>query len=178
MTGLRTERIIDVQTKEGLLDNGGDVEILGGGRMNGSAELRVRGIAGQFKLLRDRPILQHHARRGTADAGSVSDSRPVLSGPDSAIFEYFSIPTTRLEPDHGICGGITFRFPQPVLASRRFMRFWECPLIRRLASTKTSSSRITSGYWRCRALSVPSSTIRSRLSAATRPISVLPGFRR
>ena len=66
--GLRTAGIIDIKTKEGLLDNGGDVEFYGGQRGNDSAELRIRRLAGQFQLLRDRPISQHRPRRRAADA--------------------------------------------------------------------------------------------------------------
>ena len=46
--GLRTAGIIDIKTKDGLLENGGDVEFYGGQRSHDSAELRVWRLIGKF----------------------------------------------------------------------------------------------------------------------------------
>ena len=88
--GLRTAGVIDIKTKEGLLENRADAELYGGQRGT-SNPLRVRRIVGQAQLLRDRSISQHRSRGRAAHSRRDPHRRYRQRGKRSGTCPTFSI---------------------------------------------------------------------------------------
>ena len=99
--GLRTAGVIDIKTKDGLLENGGDVEFYGGQRSTIQPSFEYGGSNRQVQLFRDRPVPQHHPRCRAADSGAITDSRSVLPGPGVRLFFVFSEPHHTAQPGNG-----------------------------------------------------------------------------
>ena len=90
--GLRTAGIIDIKTKEGLLDNGGDVEFYGGQRSTIQPSFEYGGSVGKFNYFVTGQYFSTTPRRRAADAGALADSRSVLPGPRVRLLFVFSEP--------------------------------------------------------------------------------------
>src|SRR5579862_7104706 len=94
--GLRTAGIIDVQTKEGLLDNGGDVEFYGGQRSTIQPSFEYGGSQGNFNYFVTGQYFT--TARGveppTPGPSPIHDQS--YQGQGFGYFSYFLNPTTRL----------------------------------------------------------------------------------
>jgi outer membrane receptor protein involved in Fe transport len=94
--GLRTAGIIDVQTKEGLLDNGGDVEFYGGQRSTIQPSFEYGGSKGNFNYFVTGQYFS--TTRGveppTSGPSPIHDQS--YQGQGFGFFSYFLSPTTRL----------------------------------------------------------------------------------
>ena len=95
--GLRTAGVIDIKTKDGLLDNRRRRRFLRRAARDDAAELRVRRIEGQLQLLHDGAIPGHRSRDRAADArGPRRFTTPATRASFFGYFSYFLNPTTRL----------------------------------------------------------------------------------
>ena len=94
--GLRTAGIIDIQTKEGLLDNGGDVEFYGGQRSTIQPNFEYGGSEGKFSYFVTGQYLS--TTRGveppTPGPSPIHDQS--YQGQAFGYFSYFLSPTMRL----------------------------------------------------------------------------------
>ena len=94
--GLRTAGIIDIQTKEGLLDNGGDVEFYGGQRSTVQPSFEYGGSQGNFNYFVTGQYFS--TTRGveppTPGPSPIHDQS--YQGQGFGYFSYFLDPTTRL----------------------------------------------------------------------------------
>ena len=94
--GLRTAGIIDIQTKEGLLDNGGDIEFYGGQRSTVQPSFEYGGSQGNFNYFVTGQYLS--TTRGveppTPGPSPIHDQS--YQGQGFGYFSYFLDPTTRL----------------------------------------------------------------------------------
>src|ERR1700688_5064750 len=94
--GLRTAGVIDIKTKDGLLDNGGDVEFYGGQRGTEQPSFEYGGSKGNFSWFTTGQYL--HTDRGveppTSGPTAIHDTSNQGSG--FGYFSYFLNPTTRL----------------------------------------------------------------------------------
>jgi outer membrane receptor protein involved in Fe transport len=94
--GLRTAGIIDIKTKDGLLDNGGDVEFYGGQRGTEQPSFEYGGSKGDFSYFVTAQY--EHTDRGveppTPGPTAIHDTAHMGSG--FGYFSYFINSTTRL----------------------------------------------------------------------------------
>ncbi|HVA78798.1 MAG TPA: TonB-dependent receptor, partial [Candidatus Binataceae bacterium] len=94
--GLRTAGIVDIKTKDGLLDNGGDVEFYGGQRGTEQPSFEYGGSKGNFSYFVTGQY--EHTDRGveppTPGPTAIHDTAHMGSG--FGYFSYFINPTTRL----------------------------------------------------------------------------------
>ncbi|MGC1678033.1 MAG: TonB-dependent receptor [Candidatus Binataceae bacterium] len=94
--GLRTAGIIDIKTKDGLLDNGGDVEFYGGQRNTEQPSFEYGGSKGDFSYFVTAQY--EHTDRGleppTPGPTAIHDTSDQGSG--FGYFSYFINSTTRL----------------------------------------------------------------------------------
>ena len=94
--GLRTAGIIDIQTKDGLLDNGGDVEFYGGQRSTIQPSFEYGGSKGNFNYFVTGQYFS--TTRGveppTSGPSPIHDQS--YQGQGFGYFSYFLNPTTRL----------------------------------------------------------------------------------
>ena len=94
--GLRTAGVIDIKTKDGLLDNGGDVEFYGGQRGTEQPSFEYGGSKGDFSYFVTAQY--EHTDRGleppTPGPTAIHDTSHQGSG--FGYFSYFLNPTTRL----------------------------------------------------------------------------------
>ena len=164
--GLRTAGVIDIKTKDGLLENGGDVEFYGGQRSTIQPSFEYGGSMGKFSYFVTGQYFS--TTRGveppTPGPSPIHDQS--YQGQGFGYFSYFLNPTTRLSL---ITGSDVNHFQiGRIPISRRSSSFRACRFIRRPTSTRISSSRTTSASSLFRERSAPSSTIRSRHSAVIR----------
>jgi hypothetical protein len=94
--GLRTAGIIDVQTKEGLLDNGGDVEFYGGQRSTIQPSFEYGGSKGNFNYFVTGQYfsITRGVEPPTSGPSPIHDQS--YQGQGFGFFSYFLSPTTRL----------------------------------------------------------------------------------
>ncbi len=94
--GLRTAGVIDIKTKDGLLDNGGDVEFYGGQRSTIQPSFEYGGSIGKFSYFVTGQYLS--TTRGveppTPGPSPIHDQS--YQGQAFGYFSYFLSPTTRL----------------------------------------------------------------------------------
>ncbi len=94
--GLRTAGIVDIKTKDGLLDNLGDVDFYGGQRGTENPSFEYGGSKGDFSWFTTGEYL--HTDRGveppTSGPTAIHDTSNQGSG--FGYFSYFLNPTTRL----------------------------------------------------------------------------------
>ncbi|HUY38135.1 MAG TPA: TonB-dependent receptor, partial [Candidatus Binataceae bacterium] len=94
--GLRTAGVIDIKTKDGLLDDGGDVEFYGGQRGTEQPSFEYGGSKGDFSYFVTAQY--EHTDRGleppTPGPTAIHDTSHQGSG--FGYFSYFLNPTTRL----------------------------------------------------------------------------------
>ena len=94
--GLRTAGIVDIQTKEGLLDNGGDVEFYGGQRSTIQPSFEYGGSEGKLNYF----VTGQYASTSRGVEPPTSGPSPIhdqaYQGQGFGYFSYFLNPTTRL----------------------------------------------------------------------------------
>lgn len=94
--GLRTAGIVDIQTKEGLLDNGGDVEFYGGQRSTIQPSFEYGGSEGKLNYF----VTGQYASTSRGVEPPTPGPSPIhdqaYQGQGFGYFSYFLNPTTRL----------------------------------------------------------------------------------
>lgn len=108
--GLRTAGIVDIQTKEGLLDNGGDVDFYGGQRATVQPSFEYGGSAGKINYF----VTGQYASTSRGVEPPTPGPSPIhdqaYQGQGFGYFSYFLNPTTRLSL---IAGSVANHFEIP-----------------------------------------------------------------
>lgn len=94
--GLRTAGIIDIQTKEGSLDNGGDAEFYGGQRSTVQPSFEYGGSKGNFNYFVTGQYLSTTLGLEPPTPGPSPIHDQSYQGQAFGYFSYFLSPTTRL----------------------------------------------------------------------------------
>ena len=99
--GLRTAGIIDIKTKDGLLDPVANVDFYGGQRGTTQPSFEYGGSKGDFSYLHDGAIPRHRSRSRAADARTHGDSRYEQPGIVVRVLFVLSEFDHAAEPDLG-----------------------------------------------------------------------------
>jgi outer membrane receptor protein involved in Fe transport len=94
--GLRTAGVIDIQTKEGVLDSGGDVEFYGGQRSTVQPSFEYGGSQGNFNYFVTGQYLSTTRGVEPPTSGPSPIHDQAYLGHGFGYFSYFLNPTTRL----------------------------------------------------------------------------------
>ena len=108
--GLRTAGVVDIQTKEGLLDSGGDVEFYGGQRSTVQPSFEYGGSVGKLNYF----VTGQYASTSRGVEPPTPGPSPIhdqaYQGQGFGYFSYFLNPTTRLSL---ITGSVANHFEIP-----------------------------------------------------------------
>jgi len=170
--GLRTAGVIDIKTKDGLLDPVQSVEFYGGQRGTTQPSFEYGGSKGNFSYFVTGQYLGSDRGVEPPTLGSDCDSRHQQSGLGLRILLVLSESSTRLSLVTAP-RSITFKFLR-ILISRRFSRWQECRSIPPRKSARTRPSRTISTCSRCKAWLDRISTTRSRRFSRYSTVSFNP----
>ncbi|MFZ0889857.1 MAG: TonB-dependent receptor [Candidatus Binataceae bacterium] len=94
--GLRTAGVIDIKTKEGLLDNGGDIDFYGGQRGTTQPSFEYGGSHGNFSYFLTAQYLGTDRGVEPPTPGPTAIHDTSNQGSGFGYFSYFLTPTTRI----------------------------------------------------------------------------------
>jgi len=94
--GLRTAGVIDIKTKDGLLDNGGDIDFYGGQRGTTQPSFEYGGSAGNFNYFVTGQYLGTDRGVEPPTPGPTAIHDTSNQGNGFGYFSYFLTPTTRV----------------------------------------------------------------------------------
>ena len=171
--GLRTAGVIDIKTKDGLLDPVADVDFYGGQRGTTEPSFEYGGSKGNFSYFVTGQYLGTDRGVEPPTSGPTAIHDTSNQGAGFGYFSYFINSTTRLSlisrnRDQSLSDSGQPESAAGFRAGRRAsLSVGESP-------REPDSSRTTSTCWRCKERSVRISITKSRLSAVTRRSLSIP----